>query len=200
MGILTGFLVVLFIIICVLLVLCILLQKGRGGGLSAAFGGAGSAFGTKTGDMFTWVTIVLTAIFLVLVLVLVWCYRGEIYPVATPMFSPVPTGQETEAVDVTISVDSSKAEVFYSIDNADFAPYVAGTLITVEPGQTLRAYADEPGFHRSETAVATYGKIADEPIAPAESELTEPAEAAPADTPTGDDAPVEEPVPADAGN
>ena len=53
--------------ICVLLIVVVLLPKGRGGGLGAAFGGLGSsAFGTRVGDVFTWVTIVLTALFLVL--------------------------------------------------------------------------------------------------------------------------------------
>jgi preprotein translocase subunit SecG len=40
------------------LVLLILVQRGRGGGLAGALGGPGgqSAFGTKAGDTFTWVT------------------------------------------------------------------------------------------------------------------------------------------------
>ena len=53
------FLATLFVLVCILLIVVILLQKGRGGGLGAAFGGLGSsAFGTRTGDVFTWVTIV----------------------------------------------------------------------------------------------------------------------------------------------
>ncbi|HOA74953.1 MAG TPA: preprotein translocase subunit SecG [Phycisphaerae bacterium] len=57
---------VLLILVCILLILVILLQKGRGGGLAGAFGGAGghSAFGAKTGDVFTWITIGLTAAFI----------------------------------------------------------------------------------------------------------------------------------------
>ncbi len=41
------------------LILVVLLQRGRGGGLAGAFGGAGgqSAFGTKAGDVFTKITI-----------------------------------------------------------------------------------------------------------------------------------------------
>jgi len=55
-----------FIIICLLLVFVVLIQKGRGGGLSGAFGGAGghSAFGAKTGDVFTWITVVLAGLFI----------------------------------------------------------------------------------------------------------------------------------------
>lgn len=54
--------------ICLLLMLVILLQKGRGGGLAGAFGGGGgsSAFGAKTGDVFTWITVVVAAVFILL--------------------------------------------------------------------------------------------------------------------------------------
>ncbi len=167
---LTGILVVLFVIVCVLLVLCILLQKGRGGGLSAAFGGAGSAFGTKTGDMFTWVTIVLTAVFLVLVLSLVWVYKDDSVAVVAPTFSPAPTGEETGPTQVTIRVQSADASLFYRIgdEDGDYTSYVKGTPITVEAGQTIYAYAEQVGFERSTTAMATYGQVDDgaEVVAP----------------------------------
>jgi len=58
-----------FVLTCVLLILVILLQKGRGGGLAGAFGGGGggySAFGAKTGDVFTWITVVLTGLFILI--------------------------------------------------------------------------------------------------------------------------------------
>ncbi|HZW06343.1 MAG TPA: preprotein translocase subunit SecG [Phycisphaerales bacterium] len=59
-----GLLVVLFGAVCVLLVLAILIQKPQGGGLSGAFGAGASgsgqtAFGTKTGDALTWMTIII---------------------------------------------------------------------------------------------------------------------------------------------
>ena len=46
-------------IAAVFLILLVLVQRGRGGGLSGAFGGAGgqSAFGTKAGDVFTKITV-----------------------------------------------------------------------------------------------------------------------------------------------
>jgi preprotein translocase subunit SecG len=64
-------LVVFFMLVCVVLIVLVLLQKGRGAGLSAAFGGAGgqSAFGSKTGDVFTWITIVAAVVFLLLAMV-----------------------------------------------------------------------------------------------------------------------------------
>jgi len=43
----------------VFLILLVLIQRGRGGGLAGALGGMGgqSAFGTKAGDLFTKITI-----------------------------------------------------------------------------------------------------------------------------------------------
>ena len=50
---------VLMFLISVFLILLVLVQRGRGGGLAGAFGGMGgqSAFGTKAGDLFTRITI-----------------------------------------------------------------------------------------------------------------------------------------------
>jgi preprotein translocase subunit SecG len=67
-----GLLTLALILICGLLMLVILIQKGRGGGLSGAFGGGGggsTAFGTKTGDVFTWITIALASMLLLLTIV-----------------------------------------------------------------------------------------------------------------------------------
>jgi preprotein translocase subunit SecG len=56
---LTNITSVLLLLVGLLLIFVILLQRGRGGGLAGAFGGAGgqSAFGTKAGDVFTRITI-----------------------------------------------------------------------------------------------------------------------------------------------
>jgi preprotein translocase subunit SecG len=64
--------IVFWLVIAVALILVVLLQKGRGGGLAGAFGGAGtsSLLGTKTGDFLTWLTIGLVAFFLVLSVVM----------------------------------------------------------------------------------------------------------------------------------
>ena len=66
-----GFIAFSFVLICVFLMIVILLQKGRGGGLSGAFGGVGghSAFGAKTGDVFTWVTVALTLLFVLVAII-----------------------------------------------------------------------------------------------------------------------------------
>ncbi len=55
------------------LICLVLIQRGKGGGLAGAFGGVGgsSAFGTKAGDVFTRITIVVAAVWCVLSLLLV---------------------------------------------------------------------------------------------------------------------------------
>jgi preprotein translocase subunit SecG len=57
----------------VILILVVLIQRGRGGGLAGALGGMGghSAFGTRTGDVMTAVTVVAFAIWLMMAMVLV---------------------------------------------------------------------------------------------------------------------------------
>jgi preprotein translocase subunit SecG len=60
--------VILFITDCIFLILLVLIQKGRGGGLASAFGGGGgnTAFGSKTGDVLTWATSIVFGVFLIL--------------------------------------------------------------------------------------------------------------------------------------
>lgn len=55
-------------LMAVFLILVILVQRGRGGGLSGALGGMGgqSAFGTKAGDTFTRITMVAAACWVLL--------------------------------------------------------------------------------------------------------------------------------------
>ena len=52
----------------VFMILLILVQRGKGGGLAGAFGGMGgqSAFGTKAGDTFTRITIGVAAFWIVI--------------------------------------------------------------------------------------------------------------------------------------
>ncbi|UCD50916.1 MAG: preprotein translocase subunit SecG [Phycisphaerales bacterium] len=71
---------VLFVLVSIVLILVILLQKGRGGGLTAAFGGGmgGGLLGSKTGDFLTWVTIVLVAVFLGLAILMGRFYRPSV--------------------------------------------------------------------------------------------------------------------------
>jgi preprotein translocase subunit SecG len=65
-------LMAIFGFVCLFMILLVLIQKGRGGGLASAFGGGGgnTAFGSKTGDVLTWATSIVFGIFLVLAVTL----------------------------------------------------------------------------------------------------------------------------------
>lgn len=68
MSYLVGLGTFLLVFLSFFMIVLILLQRGRGGGLAGAFGGMGSqsAFGTKAGDTFTRITIVVAIIWVVL--------------------------------------------------------------------------------------------------------------------------------------
>jgi preprotein translocase subunit SecG len=65
------FLMILLILTGIFLIVLILIQRGKGGGLAGAFGGAGgqSAFGTKAGDLFTKITIGAAAFWILLCII-----------------------------------------------------------------------------------------------------------------------------------
>ena len=64
---LSWFSQILLLLLGFFLIVVVLLQRGRGGGLAGAFGGMGgqSAFGTKAGDVFTKITIVIAILWVV---------------------------------------------------------------------------------------------------------------------------------------
>jgi len=70
-GWLSAILNTLVIISGLLLIFLILIQRGKGGGLAGAFGGVGgsSAFGSRAGDLFTRITIILAGIWIVLIMI-----------------------------------------------------------------------------------------------------------------------------------
>ena len=61
----------LVLIVGILLIFLVLIQRGKGGGLAGAFGGAGgsSAFGSRAGDLFTRITLILASIWVALIMV-----------------------------------------------------------------------------------------------------------------------------------
>ena len=84
----------MFSVVCALLILVVLLQKGRGGGLSGAFGGVGghSAFGAKTGDVFTWVTVALTGMFILMAVIGNYTYVPSTSAATPAVTSKTPAG------------------------------------------------------------------------------------------------------------
>jgi preprotein translocase subunit SecG len=98
-----SFVAVLFVICAVVLILVILIQKGKGGGLSAAFGGgmAGGILGSKTGDFLTWFTIVLVGIFLTIAVLMAKFYKPVVSDLGAEQTSvPVATSGADTDTDV----------------------------------------------------------------------------------------------------
>jgi len=62
---------VLIILLSLVLMLIVLIQRGKGGGLAGAFGGAGgsSAFGSRAGDAFTRITLIIAGVWVLLIMV-----------------------------------------------------------------------------------------------------------------------------------
>lgn len=58
-----GFIVFIHVVVCVLLIITILMQAGRGGGLAESFTSAESMFGTKTNSFMVKFSTVLAVIF-----------------------------------------------------------------------------------------------------------------------------------------
>ena len=65
--------IIFYVIVCVSLIVIVLLQSGKGGGLAGVFGSGGGSqaiFGARTGDVMTKTTTALAILFMVLSLVL----------------------------------------------------------------------------------------------------------------------------------
>lgn len=77
MDILSAIINTLIVLTCLFLICLILIQRGKGGGLAGAFGGVGgsSAFGTKSGDVFTRVTMIVASVWIVLSMISVVLYN-----------------------------------------------------------------------------------------------------------------------------
>ena len=78
--------VTLLILMATFLILLVLVQRGRGGGLAGALGGMGgqSAFGAKAGDTFTKITMWTAFLWIVLCVVAVKLLTGAQDNLSTP--------------------------------------------------------------------------------------------------------------------
>ncbi len=105
---------VAFLIIAVVLILVILVQRGRGGGLIGAFGGPGgsSAFGAKTGDVFTVITVILATLFLVIACLLAFrpALPSTVESIAQPVSQTSPIDSELPDSPKDVPVETEQQE------------------------------------------------------------------------------------------
>ena len=70
---------VVIIVLALMLMLIVLIQRGKGGGLAGAFGGPGgsSAFGSRAGDAFTRITLIIAGIWVLLIMIQVKVVKND---------------------------------------------------------------------------------------------------------------------------
>ena len=107
---------ILIWLVSVFLILLILIQKGKGGGLAGAFGGPGgqSAFGSKTADAFTKITLYVAGIWVALIIVMIWLVQPKTVTTSNqaeiPQISKEGMPAEGAPVDPTPKSESESKE------------------------------------------------------------------------------------------
>jgi preprotein translocase subunit SecG len=182
----------LIITICVVLMLVILVQKGRGTGLSGAFGGgggSGSAFGAKTGDVFTWITVGLAALFVVIAITANFLFE-ESKAAAPPVpVASAPAPATTPPQPVTTSPQPvTMPPVTTTVPAA--APGAAptsGPRIKIKPAPGTKAA--EPGEGAQQQPASDQGTQTppQTPAAPEDRGESKPEQPAPAEPSSGDE-------------
>jgi preprotein translocase subunit SecG len=117
MDLLKGLVFLLLVVSAVFLILVVMVQRGKGGGLAGALGGMGgqSAFGTKAGDLFTRITIGVAAVWIVVSMVAVKLYAtgGGVLSEqmgSAPAAAPAPTTGEAPAPTTESAGKAAPAE------------------------------------------------------------------------------------------
>ena len=103
-----GFILFIHIMVAILLVITILMQAGRGGGLAESFSSAESMFGTQTNAFMVRTSTVLAAIFIGTSLVLaVYGAKGEKSLMANKKLLPPPAAASAKPAEPEVSVKVS---------------------------------------------------------------------------------------------
>jgi len=107
---------VIWLLNALLLVLIILIQKGKGGGLSGVLGGggAGGLLGSKTGDFLTWVTVGLCCSFILMTIIMAKGYKPQKVGIID---EPAPVTQSATTENApAINVEETAEEVIGEIN------------------------------------------------------------------------------------
>jgi len=115
----------LLVIAALVLIALVLIQRGRGGGLAGAFGGMGgqSAFGTKAGDVFTRITVIVATCWILLcILAINMLGRSQ------SLFSPSLGGSAGQAVPSRTPADDATAQPPAATDSSGLPPAAATTV------------------------------------------------------------------------
>ncbi|MGI9467827.1 MAG: preprotein translocase subunit SecG [Rubripirellula sp.] len=172
-GFANGMLGFLMAFLSLFLIMLILIQRGKGGGLTGALGGPGgqSAFGSKAGDTFTVVTVVVASI---------WGFTC-----AFAMWLNVESGGDALDPDQTAAVQEA----------GDDGSAGAGIGAGAETNTNTEPMSESPGGELTDPSIGAPADTAKPADAPADT--AKPADA-PAETAKPADAPADTAKPADA--
>jgi len=150
----------LFALAAVLLMGVILLQRGKGVGLSGAFGGAGghTAFGAKTGDVLTWITIIVAVIVLTGAVVLNYVFVPPKLAAAPP---PAPAPVAPAPVPITPAAADEGTTPAASPQESPAPSESAPPTETTEPPAEAPETPEESWYMGEGVAWPAYARRAD---------------------------------------
>jgi preprotein translocase subunit SecG len=155
-GFIMGVVMVLFVVCALALILLVLIQKGKGGGLSGALGGglASGILGSKTGDFLTWLTVGLAGVFLFFAILMAKFYRPEIRDIGVEQ-PPMMPGQQMPTTPPPPVEQIPQADVNVLLPDAETAP-APETSVPAEsvPGPEGSAPVTEPAVGEQGTTPA----------------------------------------------
>ena len=183
----------LLFVLSLFMILLILVQRGKGGGLTGALGGPGgqSVFGSKAGDLFTRITVVVAAVWIFLLAFAVYWYNEDSLSSAL--------GGIEDASTVNIGAgDADATPAAPTVGEANVGDLGSGEMMSETPDSATGTDATAPAAETPATATET--PAADVPAAtemvdkPAETPPVTPTDA-PSGIPPETPAPGSESVP-----
>ena len=135
------------------LVMLVLVQRGRGGGLTGALGGAGgqSAFGTKAGDLFTRITVGVATVWIFLCAAAVFFLKDRALP-DTGVDGRQPANLSSTLQPGSATAPSSGLTSDSSLTPADNTPATGSS-----PGAPTPATTQTPATGTAATGTAATG-------------------------------------------
>jgi len=168
-----------------LLIFIILLQRGRGGGLAGALGGAGgqSAFGTKAGDVFTKITVGLAMVWVLFAVINVYAmrqgstkFKGGTDAVPTAPSLTADPLKDPAATGLTAPADTEIKDPAATDAAAPQAPE-SGTPEAAAPASPEKTDAEKPATEEAAKSPTEAEAKTPEPAAEKSADPAAPAEA-----------------------
>jgi len=134
------FIVIVHVIACVVLIILVLIQRGRGAGLVESFAGVESMFGTKTSAFLTRTTTIMSIVFFLTCLSLAVLSVKQSKSLMRSAKPPVKTAAKAEGAKVgTVKADAAKTGVVKA--ETVKAEVVKAEAVKAEPVKTEAAKA-----------------------------------------------------------